>query len=77
MYITVSKKKLYISTNFHSRFGVIYYDTEDPVEVHLSPNWKSEEWERIKACITSKMDNTRTVTKVRIFWPIDIFKVWI
>lgn len=60
--------------NNPSRFGGIYYETEDPAEVHLSPNWDSEEWERIKACITSKMDNSRTVTKVRIFWPIDIFK---
>uniref|UniRef100_K1Q814 Uncharacterized protein n=1 Tax=Magallana gigas TaxID=29159 RepID=K1Q814_MAGGI len=51
--------------NNPSRVGVIYYETEDPVEVHLSPNWDSEEWERIKACITSKMDNSRTVTKGR------------
>lgn len=60
--------------NNPSRIGVIFYETEDPAEVHLSPNWNSEEWERIKACITNKMDNSRTVTKVRIFWPIDIFK---
>lgn len=63
--------------NFLSRFGVIYYETQAPVEIHLSPKLDSDEWKRIQDCITSRMDNSLTVTKVRIFWPIDIFKVWI
>ena len=59
------------------RLGVIVYDTTPPTfsEIHLNKNCNSQEWRQLQNCIRDKKHNLQNVSKVQIYWPIEIFKV--
>ncbi|XP_048771513.2 uncharacterized protein LOC125677478 isoform X2 [Ostrea edulis] len=56
------------------RLGVIHYEKGPPIDIILTEDGDTDEWQRIQSCIKTKQDNQINVSKVQIYWPLQIFK---